>query len=159
MDKFIILTDTRQQKEQHILEVFDNASILHFRTTLSSADYMVIRYNSIKGFYKDYSILIDTKKNLEEVANNLCNSKEHERIKREIAKGKELGAKQFIFLIGDDKINCVDDLKKWNSKRTKVKGSTLFKIMNTMQKKYGIKFIICKKKDMGKYILKLFKKE
>lgn len=158
MDKFIILTDTRQQKESHILKVFDNNNILHIRTTLSSADYMVVRYNEVKGFYKDYSILIDTKKDLEEIAGNLCNTKNHERIKNEIMKGKELGAKQFIFLISDDKINCIDDLKKWSSKRTKVKGNTLFKIMNTMRKKYDIKFIICKKNDIGSYIIKLFRK-
>ena len=159
MNKFIILTDTRQQKEQHILKAFDNAGVLHIRTTLSSADYMVVRYDNEKGFYKDFSILIDTKKDLEEIASNLCNTQNHERIKREIAKGKELGANEFIFLIANNKISSANDLKKWSSKRTKVKGSTLLKIMQTMKAKYGIRFIICKKKDMGKYILKLFERE
>lgn len=158
MNEFIILTDTRQQKEEHIVKVFDNANILHIKTTLSSADYVAVRYSQERGFYIDYSILIDTKKNLEEIAGNLCNSKEHERIKREIIKGKELGANEFIFLIGDDKINKIDDLKNWSSKLTKVKGSTLLKIMITMKKKYGIRFIICKKNEMGKNIIKILRK-
>ena len=152
---FVILTDTRQQKEKHILKEFDKQKILHIRTTLPSADYMILRYKKEIGMSLDYSALIDTKKNIEEIVHNLCNTQEHERIKREIAKGKELGCKEFIFLIGDDKIKTIKDLQNWSSKRTKVKGLTLLKIMNTMTKKYGVRFIICPKKKMGEYIIKL----
>ena len=155
MKDFIILTDTRQQKEKHILREFDKQKILHIRTTLPSADYMAIRYDSSKGFYLDYSILIDTKKDLEEISSNLCNTQNHERIKREIAKGQELGAKQFIFLIANDKIKTIQDLEQWTSKRTRVKGSTLLKIFKTMTERYGVRFIICKKADIGKNIIKI----
>lgn len=122
---------------------------------MESADYMAVRYDSKKGFYKDYSILIDTKKDLLELCGNLCRSTEHERVKREIAKGKKLGCKNFIFLIGEDKIKTAEDIKKWKSKYTKVKGSVLLKVMSTMAKKYEVKFIICPKKNMGKKILEL----
>lgn len=119
---------------------------------------MTVRYTLDKGFYKDYSVLIDTKKDLEEIASNLCNTQNHERIKREIAKGKELGCKDFIFLIADNKIKTINDLKQWSSKRTKVKGETLLKIMSTMKSRYNIRFIIVPKKDVGKYVIKLLKK-
>jgi thioredoxin reductase len=105
--------------------------------------------------YLDYSTLIDTKKDLEEIAGNLCNSVNHERIKREIAKGQELGAKEFIFLINGGKIKTIQDLENWTSKRTKVKGSTLLKVMSTMKERYGVRFIIVPKKEMGKQVLKL----
>lgn len=152
---FIILTDTRQQKEKHILKEFDKQQILHIRTTLPSADYMAIRYDNSKGFYLDYSILIDTKKDIEEIVSNLCNTTNHERIKREIAKGYELGAKEFIFLIANDNIKTVEDLKNWSSKRTKVKGETLIKIFKTMKERYNVRFIICKKNEVGKNIIKM----
>lgn len=155
MENAIILTDTRQQKDKHIIREFDKQKILHIRTNLESADYMAVRYNDKKGFYKDYSILIDTKKDLLELCGNLCRNTEHERIKREIAKGKELGCKEFIFLIGEDKIKTAEDIKHWKSKYTKVKGNVLLKIMTTMAKKYQVKFIICSKKNMGKKIIKL----
>lgn len=158
MKDFIILTDSRQQKENHILKEFDKQGILHIRTGLPSADYMALRHNE-NGFYLDYSILIDTKKDLEEMAGNLCNTTSHERIKREIVRAKELGCKHFIFLIGDNKIKNIDDLKKWSSKRTKVKGNTLLKIFKTMQERYDIKFIIVPKKSLGQYILKIFNKK
>ena len=155
---FIILTDTRQQKEKHIIKEFDKQNILHIRTKLDSADYMAVRYDKEKGFYLDYSILIDTKKDIEEISGNLCNSQSHERVKREIQKGKELGAKQFVFLINGGKVKTIEDLQNWTSKRTKVKGETLLKIFKTMSQKYGIRFIICKKEKMGEMIINLLKK-
>ena len=157
-NNFIILTDTRQQKEEHIIKEFDKQGILHIRTGLPSADYMAVRYDKEKGFYLDYSILIDTKKDIEEIAGNLCNSQSHERVKREIQKGKDLGAKEFIFLINGGKVKTIQDLQNWTSKRTKVKGETLLKIFKTMSQKYGVRFIICEKKKMGEMIINLLKR-
>lgn len=155
MNNFIILRDTRQQKESHIIKEFDKQNILHIQTKLDSADYMAIRCDKEKGFYKDYSTLIDTKKDLLELCGNLCHSTEHQRILREIELGKQLGAKEFIFLIGDNKIKTTEDIKNWISPHTKVKGETLLKIMNTMRKKYDVRFIIVQKNKMGGMIIKL----
>ena len=155
MNNFIILRDTRQQKEEHIIKEFDKQGILHIRTGLPSADYMAVRYDNEKGFYLDYSILIDTKKDIEEIASNLCNSQNHQRILREIQKGKDLGAKQFVFLINGGKIKTIEDLQNWSSPHTKVRGETLLKIMNTMKTRYNVRFIIVPKKNMGEMIIKL----
>ena len=155
MNNFIILRDTRQQKEEHIIKEFDKQGILHIRTGLPSADYMAVRYDKEKGFYLDYSILIDTKKDIEEIASNLCNSQNHQRILREIQKGKDLGAKQFVFLINGGKIKTIEDLQNWSSPHTKVRGETLLKIMNTMKTRYNVRFIIVPKKNMGEMIIKL----
>ena len=155
MNKFLILTDTRQQKENHIIKEFDKQGILHIRTGLPSADYMAVRYDEEKGFYLDYSILIDTKKDIEEIAGNLCNTQSHERVKREIFKGQELGAKEFIFLINGGKVKTIEDLQNWSSKRTQVKGSTLIKVFNTMKERYKVNFILVPKKKMGTTIINL----
>ena len=155
MNNFIILTDTRQKSEEHIIKEFDKQGILHIRTGLPSADYMAVRYDNEKGFYLDYSILIDTKKDIEEIASNLCNSENHQRILKEIQKGKDLGAKQFVFLINGGKVKTIEDLQNWTSKRTKVKGEVLLKIFKTMSQKYGVKFIIVPKNKIGETIIKL----
>ena len=155
-NNFIILTDTRQKSEEHIIKEFDKRGILHIRTGLPSADYMAVRYDNEKGFYLDYSILIDTKKDIEEIASNLCNSENHQRILKEIQKGKDLGAKQFVFLINGGKVKTIEDLQNWTSKRTKVKGEVLLKIFKTMSQKYGVKFIIVPKNKIGETIIKLF---
>lgn len=155
MKDFIILTDTRQKNDKFITKEFDKQGIVHIRTGLPSADYMAIRYDN--GFIMDYSILIDTKKDLLELCGNLCHTSEHERVKREISKARELGCKEFIFLIAEDKIKSTEDIKHWSSRYTKVKGNILLKIMSTMAKKYGVKFIICPKKQIGKKIIELLK--
>ena len=151
---FMILTDTRQQKENHIIKEFDKQKILHIRTTLESADYVAIRKNE-NGYYIDNSILIDTKKDLEELCGNLC-SKDHERVKREIEKARELGCKDFYFIIANNKIKSLNDLRTWTSKRTRVTGDILFKVMKTMAERYKVKFIISKKNEVGKRIINIF---
>lgn len=155
MKNYIILTDTRQQKEKHILKEFDKQGIMHIRTCLPSADYMALRCDENQGFFLDYSILIDTKKDLLEMCGNLTNTTEHERVKREIQRAKDLGCKNFIFLIQDDSIKSVEDIKNWKSSYTKVKGEILLKIMKTMQERYDVKFIITSKKNIANKIQEL----
>lgn len=152
---FIILTDTRQQKESHINRAFDDAGILHIRTGLPSGDYIAVRHSPDRGFFKDYSIIIDTKKNLEEICSNLCNSSNHRRIINEVNKAYELGCKHFIFLIGDSKIKSVDDILNWSSTKTKVTGSKLYKTIKTFREHHHCSFIFCKHSELGEYVIKI----
>ena len=146
----LIICDTREKGNKKILEYFTKVNQDYIISKLDTGDYML---------YKDYSTIIDKKNGLLELANNLCHTSEHERIKREIARAKELGCQNFIFLIQDSKIKSVEDIKKWHSPYTKVKGITLFKIMLTMQKKYGVRFIFCQRKDVGNKIIELLRKD
>lgn len=145
----LIICDTREKGNKKILEYFDKVGQDYIISKLDAGDYML---------YKNYHTIIDKKDGLLELAGNLCHTKEHERIKREIAKARELGCKDFIFLIQDSKIKSLEDVKKWTSKHTKVRGETLLKIMTTMKQKYGIRFIICEKKKMGEMIINLLKR-
>lgn len=148
MDKLIIV-DTREKGNKKIINYFNRVEQDYIISKLDAGDY---------ALYKDNSTIIDKKDGLLELSHNLCNTAEHERIKREIARAKEDGCKDFIFLIGESKINSVEDIKNWSSVHTKVKGITLLKIMCTMKQKYGVRFIICKKNDMGKKIVELLSK-
>jgi hypothetical protein len=53
----------------------------------------------------------------------------------------------------------LEDINNWTSKYTKVKGSTLLKIMNTMKQKYGVRFIIVPRAKMGATIINLLNKK
>lgn len=142
----IVIVDTREKGHKKILEYFDKIGQDYIISKLDAGDYM---------FYKKYTTIIDKKDGLLELAGNLCHTQEHERIKREITKARELGCENFIFLIQDSKIKTLEDIKNWSSPHTKVKGEVLLKIMNTMKQKYGVRFIIVPKKDMGKKIIQL----
>lgn len=142
----IILCDTREKGNKQILEYFDKIGQEYIITKLDTGDYMM---------YKDYSVVIDRKQNLLELAGNLCRSSEHFRVVREIQRAKELNVKRFIFLIAESKITCIDEVENWSSKYSKVKGSTLKKILDTMSKKYEIEFLFVKKSEMAKKIIEL----
>ena len=142
----LIIIDTREKGHKSIIKYFEEHNIDYITSKLDYGDYKL---------YKDNTIVIDRKDNLLELAGNLCHTNEHERIKREIARAKEDGCKDFIFLIAESKIKSVEDIKNWTSPHTKVKGETLLKIMQTMKQKYNVRFIICERKKMGEKILKL----
>lgn len=142
----LIICDTREKGNKKILEYFDKVGQDYIISKLDAGDYMI---------YKNYHTIIDKKDGLLELSGNLCHTTEHERIKREISRAKELGCENFIFLIQDSKIKTLEDIKNWSSPHTKVKGETLLKIMNTMRQKYNVRFIICPKAKMGETIIKL----
>lgn len=149
----LILADTRQQKDSHIIKYFDKEKISWIRSSLESADYMAVRYNN--GFVKDYSTLIDTKKDLLELCGNLCHSSEHARVVREIELGQSLGCTNFIFLIAENKIKTIEDVKSWSNPNTQVTGDTLLKVMSTFKAHHNVRFVIVPKKMMGKKIIEL----
>ena len=146
MKNNIIICDTREKGNKKILEHFDKVGQDYIVSKLDAGDYTL---------FKDYTTIIDKKDGLLELTGNLCHTHEHDRIKREIAKARELGCQNFIFLIQDSKIKSVEDIANWTSPHTKVKGETLLKIMRTMKQKYGVRFIIVPKKNMGEMIIKL----
>lgn len=142
----LIVIDTREKGHKKIMEYFDKVGQNYIISKLDAGDYMI---------YKNYKTIIDKKDGLLELANNLCHASEHQRINREIARARELGCENFIFLIQDSKIKTLDDIKEWTSPHTKVKGMTLLKIMTTMRARYGVRFLVCSRKNMGAQIIKL----
>lgn len=142
----IIIVDTREKGHKKILEYFENNSIDYIISKLDYGDYKLFKKNDV---------VIDRKNSLLELSHNLCNTLEHERVKKEIQRAKNDNVKDFIFLIAESNIKSTEDIKNWKSIHTKVKGSTLLKIMQTMKEKYNIRFIICNRKNMGQKIIEL----
>jgi hypothetical protein len=146
----IIEIDTRNQKDEYVTEYLDNRNIKWIRNKLYSGDVKLV--NSTK-------VIIDLKKDLLEMSGNLTSLKEHERVKREIARAREIGCERFIFLIKEQKIKEINEVAIWSSKRTKVKGETLMKIMNTMAERYNVEFVFTTKENAGAKIVELLSSE
>ena len=145
MNNIIIEMDTRNQKDSYVTNYFDKHGIKWIRNKLYAGDVKLLN---------DTSVIIDLKANIEEIAHNLCNTQEHLRIKKELEKAKEIGCKNFIFLIKSN-IKTKEDLINWTSTKTKVKGSVLVKVMATMRKRYGCRFIFTTRTNAPKMIIKL----
>ena len=142
----IIEMDTRNQKDSYITNYLDKQGIKWIRNKLYSGDVKLL--NSTK-------VIIDLKKDLLEICGNLTRVSEHERVKREIARAREIDCERFVFLIKEQKIKSVDEVANWSSARTKVKGETLMKIMNTMTERYGVEFIFTTKEKAGEKVIEL----
>ena len=142
----IIEMDTRNQKDEYVTDYLDSHGVKWIRNKLYSGDVKLV--NSTK-------VIIDLKKDLLEMCGNLTSIKEHERVKREIERAREIGCERFIFLIKEQRISSIDEVNNWSSKRTRVKGETLMKIMNTMKERYNVEFIFTKKELAGATILEL----
>ena len=101
------------------------------------------------------ALSIDTKKNLQEVVNNVC-SRQHERFKREliVAQGR------LVLLIEEKDIECLEDVYWWDNPRLKynpraTKGAALYKSLCTIRDEYGVEIRFCDRKNTGKEIIRI----
>ena len=147
----IIQEDTRQKPDKN----------KHIREQLEALGYTVRRFGGMA--VGDYQILgkgnivIDTKKDMNEVESNLIH--DHERFKNECLLAQEAGIR-LIILIQDEKLKQLNDVFGWYNWRKKknpkaVSGKTLHKIMVTMSDKYGVEWQFTSKNRCGEAIISL----
>lgn len=164
-----IIEDTRQQADKHKIE---NAQLEKLGVKLLRSKLPVGDYANIKNL----SIVIDSKKDLQECVGNIC-GKEHDRFRRECQLAQEHGIKLIILVEHGWGVKNLDDVSLWQNPRIdafmrKVKsmqrkclptsgmrppttGQTLAKAMKTMQEKYGVEFQFCSRGDAGKKIVEI----
>lgn len=105
------------------------------------------------------TIVVDRKKDLQEVAGNV--TQQHARFVRELELANELGF-QLIVLIEESNIKDLSEVPKWFNWRRKknpraINGKTLWKIMTTMADKYGVTWMFTTKQKCGERIVELLK--
>lgn len=144
----IIQIDSREQKYDHVKNYFDAIGIKHVRSKLIVGDYMNL---------ENPMIVIDRKKDLQEVAGNVC--QQHDRFIRELELAKELGYKMIV-LVEEPNITTLSGVPSWYNWRKKknpraVNGKTLYRIMSTIAEKYDITWEFTTKSNCGKRIVEL----
>ena len=153
----ILIEDTRQVVGKHKLknEYFEKMGIEVVRSKLLFGDYQNPQ---------NPSIVIDTKKDIQELIIDV--TKDHERFKRELQLAKKCGAK-LIILTEDENVTCINDLYTWYNWRLKkspkaTKGSTLAKMLYTIENNtedYNCQFIFTKKSECGAKIIELLTRQ
>ena len=141
---FIIVEDTRNQLKKHELKHFywDKIGQRYIRSKLYVGDYSRL---------DNQTVCIDTKKDLLEVANNIC-GKSHERFRNELIRANDSNIKLIILI---ESTWTRETAWGWSSKYTKVKGSTLMKAMLSMEKKYNVEFVFCTKQEAPRKIIEI----
>lgn len=149
----IIQIDTREKSSQleRIIGHLDKQGVRYVISKLDVGDYMSLSNNRCA---------IDRKQSIGEYACNM--GVDHCRFKNEILRAKEQGIK-LIFLIEDDKVSSIEDVKKWwnpNSlfHQKYMTGEMLYKGMKTQIQRYGVEFEFCRKEETGYRIIDLLRK-
>ena len=144
----VIQVDSREQKYDHVTKYFDSQGIKWVRSKCVVGDYVNLM---------NPMVVIDRKKDLQEVAGNVC--QQHDRFVRELELARELGYK-IIVLVEDPNITNVEQVFGWYNWRRRtnkkaITGKTLHKIMKTMSEKYGVEWQFTTKQNCGKRIVEL----
>ena len=147
----MVQIDSREKARaiQKILSEFDKQGIKHFVSKLPVGDYINL---------DNPRVAIDRKQSLAEVAVNV--GQDHARFKRELERAQEYGIHLIFLVEHGGTIHELDDVQNWNNPRLKehplaLTGPRLYKIMLTMQNKYGIEWLFCDKRCTGKRIIEL----
>ena len=162
----IIQIDSREKAKaiQKIIEEFDRQGIKHPVSKLMVGDYMN---------YDNPRVIVDRKQNLTEVCSNVC--QDHDRFRRELVLAKENGIQLIILCEHGKDIKSLEDVIFWKNPRSEkrkkidgkwktvntnaMKGDVLYKILTTLEEKYGVRFEFCDKDETGKRIVELLEIE
>lgn len=147
-----IIEDTGQKAGQHEIKNngFQSMGITVIRNKLPFGDYAL-----------PPKIAIDTKRDMEEIAGNICGPKaEHQRFKRECVKARDAGCKLVFLIENNDGISNINEVHTWINPRcifspNCVQGDRLEKAMKTMSERYGCEFLFCKPEDAAETIQKI----
>ena len=103
-DNFVILVDTKEQSNFHITSFFEDQKIKYKTKSLDVGDYTaMITKRPEMGIYRDlyFPVTIERKNSIDEIAGNLAErteTKEVQRLIRELARGKAQNLKMFLLL-------------------------------------------------------------
>lgn len=146
----IIQEDTRQQAGKHDIKHkwFEEHDVALVRCKLPFGDYAPIP-----------PISIDTKRNMDEIAANIC-GKEHRRFINECKAAKAAGCQLIILVENLDDIDDVTQVHEWVNPRSVisskcVQGPQLQKAMETISERYGVMFQFCRPEAAASKIVEM----
>ena len=145
----MIISDSRERKNSHILDYFQRHNIEYEIKKLDTADY----WNS-----ENPNVLVDRKRNLNEVAQNLC-SQDSSRFWRELRRAHSEKKKLIVLVEHGPNVKSLQDVSTWKSKYSTITGSRLQSEMYRIAIAYGVQWEFCSKKSTGKRIVELLEVE
>ena len=144
----VIQIDSREKDRaiRKIVEEFDRRGVKHPVSKLMVGDYMN---------YDNPRLIVDRKQNLSEVCSNVCQG--HERFRNEPKRARENEIRLIILVEHGRGIHCLEDVIWWNNPRggKSMQGEVLYKVMKTQERKYGIKYLFCDKRQTGRRIIEI----
>ena len=161
-----IQVDSREHESEwkRISKQFDELGVKYFRSKLYVGDYQSM---------DNARLVIDRKKDLQELCGNVC--QQHERFKAELIRAMEQGIKIVILCEHGPDIKSIEDVWFWqnprkhkviwktvNGQRVRtvmsdkaVDGNQLYKSLCTIRDRYNVDFVFCTKEETGRKIVEI----
>ena len=161
-----IQVDTREHKAEweRIQKQFDDMGIKYFRSKMYVGDYQSL---------DNPRMVIDRKKNLQELCGNVC--QQHERFKAELIRALQQNIKIVILVEHGEDVKTLEDVWFWenprkheirwktvNGKRVRtvqsekaVDGPQLYRSLKTIKDRYNVDFVFCAKEQTGQKIVEI----
>ena len=144
----MLICDSKEKKNEHILKYFDRHGIDYKIRKLDVGDYM----------FEGGTISVDTKRSVDELASNMLNRNDHARFLREAKRAADSGIK-LIVLLETSKYKAIPDLREWRSKYSGISGRALMDAVYRCHIAYGVEFLFCPKVSTGRRILEILSME
>lgn len=141
----MIICDTREQKNEHILKYFDRHGIAYMVAKVDTGDYVS---DGLPG------IAIERKMTCGELAHNLL-SKDRGRFYREVRRAREQGIKLIIVCEHGKGIESIEDVAKWVNPYGRVTGKMLREAIYKCAIGYGCEFVFCSRRQTWKVIYEI----
>lgn len=148
IDKVIVLVDTRENENSHIIDYFQKKNIEYQIQKLDFGDYtLLLKKNPDYGIYHDMILdyAIERKGSLEELSGNFTNDRA--RIEQELWRGNG----KMSFVIENSTIDNILS-HKYN---TKYNEKSFIATLCTFQHRYGINYTFTNKSNSGAIIFAL----
>jgi len=152
----VILHDSKEQSNEHILDYFDKIKINHKKKALKTGDYsMMISACPDLGFLVDTyftdELIIERKNGVKELAGNLANNQKDDRFMKEL--NRMITVKNPYIVVENDSL---DDIMEHNYD-TDYNELSYLRTLLTWQKRSNFYLNFVKKENMGKFIYEICK--
>ncbi|MEH7440469.1 ERCC4 domain-containing protein [Neobacillus drentensis] len=141
-----ILVDTREQKNEHIIQYFEAKGIAYKSHKEDTGDYSVmLPKNEGLGIYRDtyFPVAVERKNSVDELAQTI---KERTRFENELIRGQRL---KFILMVEDP--NGYENLILGNY-QSQFEPKALLGSLKSFETRYGFSTVFIPKKAAGNYI-------
>ena len=146
----IIIEDTRQQAGKHNIKHkrFEEIGVELIRSKIAFGDYCL-----------PPAVSIDTKENMDEIANNIC-GQAHKRFINECKAAQAAGCQLIILVENQLGIEDLSQVHTWQNPRVIyspncVQGDRLQRAMETISSRYGVRFEFCHPSESADKIIEI----
>lgn len=143
----MIICDTREKKNQKILEYFESHKIPYIVQMLKTGDYMDA---------ENPGVVVERKQNLGELMHNMC-SPDKGRFWREIRRAHEEGIRFVVLCEHGGNFTDIKDVAKYRDRFSKISGRELMNRIYKAQIAYGIDFQFCSREETGGRIVEILR--